>query len=63
MTLEETLRMLKNVLLIHEHDPNFPLSILHRIQAFLGQSCDRGTRTTTRPGDTRARAVICEIPG
>ena len=29
---------MKKVLVIHEHDPNFPLSIIDRIKAFLSKS-------------------------
>jgi hypothetical protein len=37
LTLYEIRPMLEKVLAIHEHDPNFPYSIIQRIQAFLGE--------------------------
>ncbi|ORY63916.1 OPT oligopeptide transporter protein-domain-containing protein [Pseudomassariella vexata] len=36
LTLEEIRPLLEKVLIIHEHDPNFPWSIIQRIKAFLG---------------------------
>ncbi|KAI0008767.1 OPT-domain-containing protein [Xylariaceae sp. FL0662B] len=36
MSLEEIRPMMQKVLVIHEHDPNFPYSIIERIRAFLG---------------------------
>lgn len=37
LTLDEVRPMMEKVLLIHEHDPNFPYSIIERIQDFLGE--------------------------
>ena len=36
-TLEDVRPLMKKVLIIHEHDPNFPLSIIDRIKAFLSK--------------------------
>ncbi|KAI1382864.1 OPT-domain-containing protein [Hypoxylon trugodes] len=36
LTLEEVRPMMERVLKIHEHDPNFPYSIIERVKAFLG---------------------------
>ncbi|EMR68687.1 putative opt oligopeptide transporter protein [Eutypa lata UCREL1] len=35
-TLDDIRPLMEKVLVIHEHDPNFPLSIIDRIKAFLG---------------------------
>ncbi|KAI1840281.1 hypothetical protein JX266_013500 [Neoarthrinium moseri] len=35
LTLEEIRPMMEKVLLIHEHDPNFPYTIIQRIKSFL----------------------------
>jgi hypothetical protein len=37
LTLADTRLLMKKVLKIHEHDPNFPLSIIERIKQFLGE--------------------------
>lgn len=38
MSLEEVIKVMKSVVKAHEHDPNFPHSLLLRIDAFLGKS-------------------------
>lgn len=38
MSLEEVRTLMENVLLQHDHDPNFPFIVLEKIKDFLGQS-------------------------
>lgn len=38
MSTEQVVALMKNVLKIHERDPNFPHAILIRIDEFLGES-------------------------
>lgn len=50
-TLDDIRPLMQKVLTIHEHDPNFPLSIIDRIKAFLGEFTTLPMFTDSWSGD------------